>query len=440
MPRNCHRSRLRSFRRDRAGNIIIIVALVLPVLLGALGLGAELGHWYLLQRDMQNAADSASMAAANNKTNYQAEAIAVSAQYGYISGIENVLVVVTGDAPCPAGELECYQVTISKPIALYLSRFVGFKGSITVNGEPMQLVSSTALTRRPLEKRQYCLLTLAGLPGQSSAQGVTCSGCPSADLAGCNIMSNNDMRCTGSTTNADVGDAAGENRGCGNIQHSNMPPLADPYANLASFIPADPCAGAYPQASSGTLPATNRLSGTIFINGNVSLCGDVELTSDVAVSNTVGDGGVLILWNGRLITNGHKLGTITGYLTLVFTGTNGPYAHVPTDSGTLDFSAPRSGNWAGMALYQHPALISGVDLTAAGNTPTFNITGMMYMPHAEIRLSGAVNKASTNGLSCFGIVADNMLINGTGLSLAACDRAGLGLPYTMVEGRAILVQ
>lgn len=51
-----------------------------------------------------------------------------------------------------------------------------------------------------------------------------------------------------------------------------------------------------------------------------------------------------------------------------------------------------------------------------------------------------VNKASTNGLSCFGIVADNMLINGTGLSLAACDRAGLGLPYTMVEGRALLVQ
>lgn len=154
----------------------------------------------------------------------------------------------------------------------------------------------------------------------------------------------------------------------------------------------------------------------------------------------MGDGGVLILWNGRLITNGHKLGTISGYLTLVFAGTNGPYSHVPTDDGTLDFSAPRTGHWAGMAIYQHPALISGVDLTAAGNTPTFNITGMLYMPHAEIRLSGAVNKASTNGLSCFGIVADNMLINGTGLSLAACDRAGLGLPYTMVEGRALLVQ
>jgi len=270
---------VRSFLGDRAGNIVIIVALVLPVLLGALGLGVEFGLWYLLERDMQNAADSASVAAANNKTNYRAEALAVAAHYGYVTGVEHVLVTVTGNAPCPSGELECYQVTISKPVALYLSRFVGFEGNTTVNGDPMQLVSSTALTRRPLEKRQYCLLTLAGLPGQTSAQGVTCNGCPSADLADCNIMSNNDMRCTGSTTNADIGDAAGENRGCGNIQHSDMPPVTDPYANLASFIPADPCGGTYPQASSGTLPATNRLSGTIFINGNVSLCGDVELTA-----------------------------------------------------------------------------------------------------------------------------------------------------------------
>ena len=39
------------------------------------------------------------------------------------------------------------------------------------------------------------------------------------------------------------------------------------------------------------------------------------------------------------------------------------------------------------------------------NSPTWNITGLIYLPHSSVTFSGIINKA-TNGLSCFGMVVD----------------------------------
>jgi hypothetical protein len=222
-----------------------------------------------------------------------------------------------------------------------------------------------------------------------------------------------------------------------------MPSVTDPYTTLATNIPANPCSGAYPQAPSKKadppLPSSNLWSGTKVINGNFSVCGDLELTGNVSISNTAGDGAVLIIWNGRLDADGNTLSTSNGYLTIVFAGTNGAYTHAPMGGGELNFSAPRTGPWSGMAIYQAPNLTSGVDISEAGNTPTWNITGMVYLPYASVTFSGAINKSATNGQSCFAMVMDNMRVNGTGFSLTSCNQAGLTLPYSNVSGRGQLV-
>jgi hypothetical protein len=84
-----------------------------------------------------------------------------------------------------------------------------------------------------------------------------------------------------------------------------------------------------------------------------------------------------------------------------------------------------------VAIYQNPSLTSGVDISAAGNSPTWKITGLVYLPHSSVTFSGAVNKSSF-GQSCFALVVDNITINGTGSILAygACDAAGLRLPVS----------
>jgi hypothetical protein len=157
------------------------------------------------------------------------------------------------------------------------------------------------------------------------------------------------------------------------------------------------------------------------------------LTGNTTLNNTV-----LVIENGQLDTNGY---TFKGSgLTVVFSGTNGgSYQHIPSTGGTLDIAAPTSGTWSGVAIYQDPALAGGVDISAAGNSPTWNITGLVYLPHSSVTFSGAVNKSST-GQSCFELVVDNITINGTGSIFAndtQCSSAGLN--QTKGGNRGMLV-
>jgi hypothetical protein len=189
------------------------------------------------------------------------------------------------------------------------------------------------------------------------------------------------------------------------------------------------------------LPPTNTFSGSVSWTGNKIICGDVQLTGNV-VLNTPATGAVLVIENGQLDTNGYTIQTAGGSaVTVVFSGDSGSYTHAPTGGGTIDIAAPTSGAWSGVAVYQDPSLTSGVDISAAGNSPTWDITGLVYLPHSSVTFSGAVNKSS-NGASCFDLVVDNLLINGTGAILAKgqCGQAGLTMPAGKVAGRGKLVK
>lgn len=77
------RQSLHAFIEQQCGETAIIVALMMPILIGAMGLSTEVCYWYRHQRAMQNASDAAAIAAATNNTStYAAEAKAVTAQYG----------------------------------------------------------------------------------------------------------------------------------------------------------------------------------------------------------------------------------------------------------------------------------------------------------------------------------------------------------------------
>ena len=68
-------------------------------------------------------------------------------------------------------------------------------------------------------------------------------------------------------------------------------------------------------------------------------------------------------------------------------------------------------------------------------------TGLVYLPHSSVTLSGAVNKSS-NGQSCFVMVMNDVTINGTGdiEESGGCRAAGLTMPTATVPGRPQLVQ
>lgn len=436
--------KLRRIGEDSRGNVAITTALALPVVIGALGLGVETASWMTSKRAMQNAADAAAIAAATNAgSEYALEAQAVTSRYGFKHGEDGVVVVANNTAACPGDQTsQCYRVTISRPMPLLLAQVVGYKGDATIGEAPAKMVSAEAVAKRGTSPREYCVLALAKT--EISDPELLTHGAPKANLAGCSVMSNGDARCTGHDLGADFGDAFGENDGCGKVRRSKVSKVTDPYEKLAENIPKeDGCTGSepYPQVPTKkkdpALPATNKLAGNQSWSGTTKLCGDQQLIGDV----TITEDATIYIYNGQLDTNGHTFRTAPGVsATLVFTGSNGSYTHAPTGGGTLDITAPKSGPWQGMALYQDPGLNTGVDISEAGNSPTWNMTGVAYLPRASVTFSGAVNKSS-NGKSCFALVVDNLRINGTGSILAhgQCNEAGVKMPTGAAEGRGKLV-
>lgn len=431
----------RDFLRDSRANIAVTFALLLPVLVGGLALGTETTLWYVDQRDLQNASDAAALAAAGDGTsNYTATANAIATSYGYQNGVNGVTVTASNSAACPSGGNTCYSVSIAMKQQLYLLPAIGFNGNTTINGHPAQTVSGSATASPNGATRNYCLLTLS-----TTGTSLTTNGAPKANLAGCNVMSNSGATCNGHNLGANYGDAAGTNNGCGVVQTSSVPVVTDPYAHLANNIPTNPCSS-YPQESSGkkgkgsSLPASNQWSGNQSWSGNNIICGDLQLTGNVTINGPPGS--VLVIENGQFDSNGYTIQTAAGStVTIVFSGTNtGNYTHVPTGSGTFNIQAPTSGPWSGVAFYQDPAITSGVDISAAGNSPTWDITGLVYLPHSNVTFSGAVSKSS-NGASCFVMVSYTLLVNGTAdiLPKGGCTQAGLSMPTNVVGGRGLLV-
>jgi Flp pilus assembly protein TadG len=446
--------RLLDLQRDRRGNVTVMMAFLLPPLIGTFGLGFEVANWYLITRSMQNAADSAALSIATTAgTNYLTEARAVAAQYGFADGTNNVTVTASNTAACPGGGNTCYSVTITQTLSLFLSQMVGYQGNATLNqarGQQTitvaaQQLTSTAVATQSTMQVPLCLLAL----GTSGAQDIVTNGNPKANMTDCSVMANTSARCNGSNLGAPYGLAHGTDNGCGVIQVSGVPMVTDPYASRATNIPAGAlgsCGGNFPQMDKHGNGATQWAAGNRSWSGNVVVCGDQQLNGDVTIDAPAG--AVLIVENGQLDLNGHTLRTSSGSgLTIVFSGDNGSYTHAPTSSvnnaGTLDIAAPTSGVWSGIALYQDPSLTTGVDISSAGNSPTWQISGAVYLPHSNVTISGAVNKSS-NGSNCFVMVMDEVTINGTGDILAGdtangCAAAGLNTPKATVPVRGQLV-
>jgi Flp pilus assembly protein TadG len=430
---------LGGYARDQHGNVAAIVAILIIPLIGVLALAGEISTWYTIDRSLQNASDAAAVAAAtnNDQTNdgggmprYRREAFAVASQYGFVSGTNNVTITATPSS-CPNGaNTGCYQVTISKPVPVLLSRVLGFTGNTTLNGGAAETIAAKSIATTAGTPTKFCIVTLGG-SGISSP--LLINGGPKTDLNGCSTVSNGSATCHGQPI-GNIGDsyAIGPTNDCAPTGQDKTisSAVTDPYAGLASQIPPNNCpnptlAASYPQepkkgftsGSPNLIPANTTYSGTTVVCGDQELNGTLTLTA----------GTLYVIENGELDLNGNTVNA--NGATIIFTGPTisglSP-SHFPVGGGTMNLTAPTSGSWADVSLYQDPALPAGagVDVSNAGNTPTWNLNGVVDFPNSNITISGAVNKGVTD---CFGLVALSLTINGTG---SIANDAGCG-PITI---------
>lgn len=418
------------YGRDRRGNVSTMVAILIVPLVGVMGIATETGNWLSVQRSAQNAADSAVIAAATNASatqplanqTYVTEGRSVAANFGFTNGVNNTTVTVTyPDNSVPAKcASKCYAVTVSRTLPVYLNRVIGWSSTQTVTAKSVAIAQVVPTS--------YCLISLG-----TTGVGFQINGGNSVDLHGCNVLSNGDTTCNGTNSNGGANSItygpSGSNKKCSpSVQETSV--FADPYSSLASNIPANSCSS-YPGAT---------VSGSVTWGAVQHYCGTVSVSS--ATITTPSTGTLLIIENGDLNIATQLLTAAGSGLTVLLTGTNAG-SHVLSGSGDMNIAAPPagSGTWSGIAVYQNPALTSGVDMSSAGNAPTWDISGVIYVPNSNLQFKGVVNKAN-NGLDCFILVDFSFQSKGTGDILenqSQCAAYGITPPSGGTTIRTALV-
>jgi Flp pilus assembly protein TadG len=410
--------RLRHYLRSRRGNIAAMTALLILPLAAMLGVATEGGSWFLITRAMQNAADSAVVAAATNggndsggSTDYVNEGKAIATSYGFTGGVGHATVTVSAPATYPSVTscvaTNCYRVNITKTVPLFLTELIGYTGNVAVGSTRGQQLSAVALATLETVNAPFCLTALGGGNGNA----IRMNGVPASTLT-CNVESNSGSNCNGHSLTSGWSDSVSATNDCGAKQHKGVTAATDPYASLASNIPPNPCGGTYHFEPTKKKDPALPVGNTWFTNSLPAspICGDYQLTANVTLSTS----GTVVIENGNLDLNGHTLSTTgTAGLTIILTGTSSPtYSHIITGGGTLNISSPTSGTWSGMTIYQDPN-VAAQTLTYSGNSPAWDISGIVYLPKTDFTASGAVLQA-TNGHTCFTLVVNTILVNGTG--------------------------
>lgn len=104
--------------RDQSGSTSVLIALLLPVMVGFVGLGIDVGLWYQQARTAQNAADSAALSAAFDGSHDSALAVALA--YHLRDGVDGVR--VTTHQLRPKQGDSAVEISIERPTPRLFSR------------------------------------------------------------------------------------------------------------------------------------------------------------------------------------------------------------------------------------------------------------------------------------------------------------------------------
>src|SRR5262249_44107903 len=139
----------------------------------------------------------------------------------------------------------------------------------------------------------------------------------------------------------------------------------------------------------GVITVNNTGYTEYHICGKLTVTGNGYLTGSAPATDSV-----IIVENGQIdIADSSTINTMR--TTIVLTGNNSTSSSINLPNGkghasTLSLSpSTAAGNpWQGISLYQDPSLTTGVDHTWGPST-TFNADGVIYLPNANLTISGS---------------------------------------------------
>ena len=414
---------LMPFARNEKGNIAIMSAMTMPLLVGSLGVGVEVAMWYHSDTVMQQTADKAVYAAglelrAGSAYGKMKDAASlVASQNGFTAVAFNVFqngealdsptYTASSDSNGSAAggntldvrsppisgayvsNARAVQVIVQKKVPLSFS-------SLFLSAPIVEKLSSVALIQ---PSGSACVLALS----TTASSAINVWGSANLGLTGCNVNSNST-----SATSVTVGGAGQLSTNCvvtvGGVSLSggqttqacgaavtNASPIGDPYANLA--VP--PPGTSRPNTNGATLQPGSysgmNLSGTKTLNPGVYYVSSGSLSFN-SNSNISGTGVMFYLAPG-----------------VTFNMNN---------NATVAVTAATSGTYSGILFYSDRTNTSSVSFNG---TPSSSLTGALYFPGQNLTYNG--NYSGIDG--CTQVVANTVTWSGSANIAQDCSAKGI---------------
>jgi Flp pilus assembly protein TadG len=434
--------------KDREGQVLVLTALCMLVLMGMTGMALDVGWLYRGKRNAQIAADAAAVAAAldykynASLTSATTQGRAAATQNGITNGVGGAAVTINippkyGPNTGSSGFVEAI---VQSPTP---TLFMNFFGSSSVDVAARAVVGTGSSSG--------CFYTLA-----TSGLDISLTGSGALTAQRCNIYDDSSasdalqLVGSGSITAKSIGVTGGySNVGSGSISPTpvtGMAPAADPLSSLsAPTISSGTCSGgSYSNTGSTnvTLPAntyctvsntgsgsitipsgtytsiSNTGSGTLTLgSGNYIITGNLQNTGSGTVD--LGDGNYSIGGNfsstgSSSLSLGSGLYTIGGNLTLTGSGplsgsgltfyTEG--STTVTGSSNINLTAPTSGTYSGMLFFQSRSDSDTIAITGSSGS---TIQGILYARDAKLNLTGS----GTLSVS-LDVIVDSLDLTGSG--------------------------
>ena len=385
------------------GNVLILMGLSMPLLVGLAGLGTDTIQWTLMKQQLQRSADSAALNGAFAKA--QAANASVNANLDLnrtLTAFSGVGVTVQ-NAPTTgayAGNVRAVRVALTYKKDLPFS-------SLFLATAPTISVESTAAV---LNNGDYCVISLEN----STSTGVTFSGNSSVNLkcgVATNSVGNQAVVAAGSTTVvASPVVAVGVIPASNNFQTgtkliSRSMPQRDPFAHLAdptSSIP-NPCNGGNVNIGPNTSQTINPgCYSSINVKGNLTM-----------------RPGIYYIKGGNFSTSSQSNITAIG-VTIILTGDGTSIGKVDMNGGAkIEMSATTSGIYQGVLFYKdRDASPTYNDVLNGGASGSF--LGAIYMPSQTVTFTG--NPTFTT--DCLQLVARNVVLTGKSSITNKCPPTG----------------
>lgn len=401
-------SNLHSMIRDEGGAVAILWAFTLPVAIGFIGLGADIGLWYSSKRDLQNLVDVAAVAAAyelsgkNPQSSVMYNTAVNELQRNGITSDDDVTITVhyppiSGDY---IGDTQSVEVVAVQPQQRLFS-------TLFLADDPDATVRAVA-SRQPLGSA--CVLALSG----AADSAVYFQGSSTISLNGCSVASNSTsssaIDISGSTTLSTYSLYT-----AGDISQSGSPALTTTEGAItgASEI-LDPFADLSVPAYSGCDKTNFSPNSATTIDPGV-YCNGINFKSKADVTMNPG---VYIINGGDFNANAGAKITGDGVTIILTSSTGSDYATITINGGaSVQLSAMTSGDTEGVLIYQDRDAPYATNQNKINGDSTTSYTGALYFPKQEVQFSG---NSSVDGGSCTKIVADTITFTGNTYMSSTC--------------------